>query len=115
LKTVSAIDGHDKTLVFDEVDAGIGGQTADILGQKLKRLSKHNQVLCVTHLPQIASYADAHYYIEKRVERGRTLTYVSELDRKARVQELARMMSGDHITENVLKHAADLLRNRSGH
>jgi len=115
LKTVSAIDGHDKTLVFDEVDAGIGGQTADVLGQKLKRLSRHNQVLCVTHLPQIASYADAHYYIEKRVERGRTLTYVSGLDRKARVQELARMMSGDHITENVLKHAADLLRNRSGH
>jgi DNA repair protein RecN (Recombination protein N) len=115
LKTVSAIDGHDKTLVFDEVDAGIGGQTADILGQKLKRLSKQNQVLCVTHLPQIASYADAHYYIEKRVEKGRTLTYVSGLDRKARVQELARMMSGDHITENVLKHAADLLRSCSGH
>jgi DNA repair protein RecN (Recombination protein N) len=114
LRTVSTIDGHDKTLIFDEVDAGIGGQTADVLGQKLKRLSKRNQVLCVTHLPQVASYADQHFYIEKRLEKGRTLTHVSFLDGRARVQEIARMISGDRITENVLRHAADLLKSCGG-
>jgi DNA repair protein RecN (Recombination protein N) len=114
LRTVSTIDGHNKTLIFDEVDAGIGGQTADVLGQKLKRLSKRNQVLCVTHLPQVASYADQHFYIEKRVEKGRTLTHVSSLEGRAQVQEIARMISGDRITENVLRHAADLLKSCGG-
>ena len=110
LKTVKAIDSRSKTLVFDEVDAGIGGQTADVVGQKLKRLSKRNQIICVTHLPQIASYADNHYYIQKRVEKGRTVTQVAHLDKRDRVQEIARMMSGERVTESVLKHAAELLR-----
>ncbi len=114
LKTVSSIDGQDKTLVFDEVDSGIGGQTADVLGQKLKRLSRRNQVLCVTHLPQIASYADRHYYIEKHLEKGRTLTHVKFLEGRDRIQEIARMISGDRITENVLKHAAELLQTCGG-
>jgi DNA repair protein RecN (Recombination protein N) len=107
---VKSIDGRSKTLVFDEVDAGIGGQTADVVGQKLKKLSKRNQVICVTHLPQIASYADSHYYIEKRVEKGRTLTQVARLDGKDRVQEIARMISGERVTDSVLKHAAELLK-----
>ncbi len=110
LKTVKSTDSRSKTLVFDEVDSGIGGQTADVLGQKLKRLSKLNQVICVTHLPQIASYADAHYHIEKRVEKGRTLTQVSHLDCQERVQEIARMISGERVTESVLKHASELLK-----
>jgi DNA repair protein RecN (Recombination protein N) len=97
-------------LVFDEVDAGIGGQTADVVAQKLKRLSKGNQIICVTHLPQIASYADNHYSIQKRVEKGRTVTQVARLDKQDRVQEIARMMSGERITESVLRHAAELLR-----
>jgi DNA repair protein RecN (Recombination protein N) len=110
LKSVKTVDGRNKSLVFDEVDAGIGGQTADVVGQKLKRLSKHNQVICVTHLPQIASYADCHYFIEKRVEKGRTLTHVAPLAGKERIQEIARMISGDRLTDNVLKHAAEMIR-----
>jgi len=110
LKTIGAIDDRGKTLVFDEVDAGIGGQAADVVGRKLKRLSKFNQVLCVTHLPQIASYADHHFHIEKKVERGRTHTQVSPLNRESRVQEIARMMSGERVTSNVLKSADELLK-----
>jgi DNA repair protein RecN (Recombination protein N) len=110
LKTVRSIDGRSKTLVFDEVDAGIGAQTADVVGQKLKKLSRRNQVLCVTHLPQIASYADNHFSIEKRVEKGRTLTQVIHLNVSERVLEIARMISGERMTESVLKHAAELLK-----
>jgi DNA repair protein RecN (Recombination protein N) len=110
LKTVRSIDGRGKVLVFDEVDAGIGGQTADVVGQKLKKLSRRNQILCVTHLPQIASYADVHYRLEKRVEKGRTLTRMTQLDEDARVHEIARMISGERTTENVIKHAAELLK-----
>ncbi len=110
LRSVKTVDGRGKCLVFDEVDAGIGGQTADVIGQKLKRLSKRNQVICVTHLPQIASYADRHYFIEKKVEEGRTFTRIALLDDRERVEEIARMISGDRKTENVLKHAAELLR-----
>jgi DNA repair protein RecN (Recombination protein N) len=110
LKTVKSTDGRGKTLVFDEGDAGIGGQTADVVGQKLKKLSRRNQVLCVTHLPQIASYADNHYSIEKRVENRRTLIRVIHLNGGQRVQEIARMISGERMTESVLKHAAELLK-----
>jgi len=110
LKSVRSADGRSKTLVFDEVDAGIGGQTADVVGQKLKKLSRRNQVLCVTHLPQIASYADNHYCIEKGVEDGRTLIRVIPLKEGKRIQEIARMISGERMTESVLKHAAELLK-----
>ncbi len=111
LKSVATIDARNKCLVFDEVDSGIGGQTADVVGQKLKRLSKHNQVICVTHLPQIASYADCHHFIVKKVEKGRTRTEVVRLEGSDRIQEIARMLSGDRITANVLKLAADMIRN----
>jgi DNA repair protein RecN (Recombination protein N) len=110
LKSVRTLDGCGKCLVFDEVDAGIGGQTADVVGQKLKRLSQKNQVICVTHLPQIASYADRHYFIEKRVEKGRTLTRIALLQHEERVQEIARMISGERKTDSVLKHAAEMLK-----
>jgi len=110
LKSVRTLDGCGKCLVFDEVDAGIGGQTADVVGQKLKRLSQKDQVICVTHLPQIASYADRHYFIEKRVEKGRTLTRIALLQHEDRVQEIARMISGERKTDSVLKHAAEMLK-----
>jgi DNA repair protein RecN (Recombination protein N) len=110
LKSVRTLDGCGKCLVFDEVDAGIGGQTADVVGQKLKRLSQKDQVICVTHLPQIAAYADRHYFIEKRVEKGRTLTRIALLQHEDRVQEIARMISGEHKTDSVLKHAAEMLK-----
>lgn len=110
LKNVKAVDVRTKTLVFDEVDAGIGGQTADVVGLKLKRLSKTNQVICVTHLPQIASYADSHYCISKTVQKGRTVTRLNRLDGKQRIHEIARMISGERKTDSVLKHAAELLK-----
>ena len=114
LKSVRTLDGCGKCLVFDEVDAGIGGQTADVVGQKLKRLSQKDQVICVTHLPQIASYADRHYFIEKRVEKGRTLTRIALLQHEDRVQEIARMISGERKTDSVLKHAAEMLKASRG-
>src|SRR5262249_45077549 len=79
-------------LIFDEVDAGIGGRVADVVGRKLRTLGSAFQVLCITHLPQIAAYADAHFAIEKRVEKGRTRTSVIRLDESGRVEELARML-----------------------
>jgi len=113
LKTIRSIDDGGKTLIFDEVDSGIGGRAADVVGRKLKVLSRANQVLCVTHLPQIASYADNHFHIEKRVEKDRTVTRVIRLDRESRIREIARMISGERVTENVLKHAAELLNSAS--
>ena len=110
LKSLQSVDHRSKTLVFDEVDAGIGGQTAHVLGQRLKKLSRQNQVICVTHLPQIASCADHHFFIEKKVEGNRTVTQVTRLAAKDRVHEIARMISGDHQTESVLKHAAELIK-----
>ena len=113
LKTIRSIDDGGKTLIFDEVDSGIGGRAADVVGRKLKVLSRANQVLCVTHLPQIASYADNHFHIEKRVDKNRTVTRVVRLDRESRIREIARMISGERVTENVLKHAAELLNSAS--
>ena len=99
------------TFIFDEVDAGIGGRVAEQVGQRLKRLSRNSQVLCVTHLPQIACFADHHFYVEKFQRNGRTLTAVKHLEnQRDRAQELARMLSGSRITDAVLKHATDMLK-----
>ncbi len=97
-------------LIFDEVDAGIGGRVADVVGRKLRTLGSAFQVLCITHLPQIAAAADTHYQIEKRVEVGRTRTTVRRLDAAGRVEELARMLGGEKITEGVRRTARELLR-----
>ena len=86
-------------LIFDEVDAGIGGRAADVVGRALRALGSGFQVLCITHLPQIAAFADAHFLIEKRVERGRTQTSVRRLDDAGRVEEIGRMLGGAAITE----------------
>ena len=111
LKTVIAPSLFPRTLIFDEIDAGIGGKVADAVGQRLKRLAKTNQVLCVTHQSQIARYADAHFQVSKAVVDGRTLTGVIELDKEGRIEELARMIGGAEVTTLARKHARELLRN----
>jgi DNA repair protein RecN (Recombination protein N) len=96
-------------LIFDEVDAGIGGRVADVVGRKLRTLGSAFQVLCITHLPQIAAGADTHFQIEKRVERGRTKTTVKRLDGDSRVEELARMLGGEAITDGLRRSAREML------
>jgi len=98
-----------RTLVFDEIDIGIGGRAAEAVGQKLKSLSRGQQVLCVTHLPQIASFADQHFLIDKRESDGRTKTQIRLLDDRARTHEVARMLSGATVTDTSLQHAAQMI------
>ena len=99
-----------RTLVFDEIDTGIGGRAAEAVGKKLKNLSRSNQVLCVTHLPQIATFADHHYLIEKRESSGRTRTSVRLISGQERTEEIARMLSGAKLTETSRKHAEQMLK-----
>jgi DNA repair protein RecN (Recombination protein N) len=98
-----------RTLVFDEIDIGIGGRAAEAVGQKLKTLSKTQQVLCITHLPQIAAFGDQHFLIEKKVAGGRTHTNVRQMEEPERVQEIARMLSGATLTETSVRHAQSLI------
>jgi DNA repair protein RecN (Recombination protein N) len=98
-----------RTLVFDEIDIGIGGRAAEAVGQKLKSLSRGQQVLCVTHLPQIAAFADQHFLIDKRESDGRTKTQIRLLDERASTHEVARMLSGATVTETSLQHAAQMI------
>jgi DNA repair protein RecN (Recombination protein N) len=99
-----------RTLVFDEIDTGIGGRAAEAVGKKLKNLSRSNQVLCVTHLPQIATFADHHYLIEKKDSSGRTRTSVRLISGHERTEEIARMLSGAKLTETSRKHAEQMLK-----
>jgi DNA repair protein RecN (Recombination protein N) len=98
-----------RTLVFDEIDIGIGGRAAEAVGQKLKALGRGQQVLCVTHLPQIAAFADQHFLIDKREADGRTRMQIRLLDDRARTHEVARMLSGATVTETSLQHAAQMI------
>ena len=100
-------------LIFDEVDAGIGGRVADVVARKLRTLGSAFQVLCITHLPQIAAHADTHFEIEKRVDGGRTRTTVRRLDERGRVDELARMLGGEAITDGLRRSAREMLVERS--
>jgi DNA repair protein RecN (Recombination protein N) len=109
----SGADARQRTLIFDEIDSGIGGRAAEAVGKKLKQLSRTKQVICITHLPQIASFADQHYLIEKREASGRTKTSVRQLDAEERTREIARMMSGAKLTDTSLKHAEQMLKNSS--
>ena len=102
--------GAQRTLVFDEIDTGIGGRAAEAVGKKLKSLSRSNQVLCVTHLPQIATFADHHYLIEKKATGGRTRTSVHLITGEERTEEVARMLSGAKLTETSRKHAEQMLK-----
>ncbi|HEV2576633.1 MAG TPA: DNA repair protein RecN [Acidobacteriaceae bacterium] len=98
-----------RTLVFDEIDIGIGGRAAEAVGQKLKALARGQQVLCITHLPQIAAFADQHFLIEKTEHRGRTQTGVRRMEQSERVEEIARMLSGASLTETSRRHAEQML------
>jgi len=113
IQSRSRSQGSDHTLVFDEVDSGIGGRAAETVGRKLRQLGEGRQVLCVTHLPQIASFAHHHYRVEKGLQNGRTVTQVQYLNQAGRAEELARMLSGSQITDAVMKHAAQLLKANS--
>ena len=95
--------------MFDEVDAGIGGRVAEVVGKKLRDLAAHDQVLCVTHVPQIAALADRHFLAEKREARGRTVASVRLLEGRERVAEIARMLAGEKVPDTALKHARTLL------
>jgi len=103
-------NGVQRTLVFDEIDTGIGGSVAEAVGRRLKKLSSSSQVLCVTHLAQVAGFADHHYSVEKREVRGRTVAEVEELKDDARTREIGRMLSGQKVTPEALKHAEQLIR-----
>jgi DNA repair protein RecN (Recombination protein N) len=102
--------GVPRTLVFDEIDTGIGGRAAEAVGKKLKELARTTQVLCVTHLPQIATFADHHYRIEKKESSGRTRTTVRNISGNERTEEIARMLSGSKVTETSLKHAEQMIK-----
>jgi DNA repair protein RecN (Recombination protein N) len=102
--------GVPRTLVFDEIDTGIGGRAAEAVGKKLKELSRTSQVLCVTHLPQIATFADHHYRIDKKESGGRTKTSVRNITGDERTEEVARMLSGAKVTESSLKHAEQMIK-----
>ena len=112
IKTLTARTGRGMTLIFDEVDAGIGGHTADVVGRRLQALAEESQVLCITHLPQIAAAADAHIRITKRVRGQRTVTEVEPLDAEDRVAELARMIAGQAVSAGVLASAGEMVRAR---
>jgi DNA repair protein RecN (Recombination protein N) len=109
IKAILAQNDSLETVVFDEVDAGIGGGVAELVGKKLAALARFHQILCITHLPQIAKYGQHHFRIEKGVSKGRTHTSIKQLTPKARVQEVARMLGGEQITETTLDHAREML------
>jgi DNA repair protein RecN (Recombination protein N) len=109
LKALLAKTDSVETVVFDEVDAGIGGGVAEVVGKKLADLAKHHQVICITHLPQIAKFGDQHFRISKQVSAGRTRTSINLLNTEDRYQEIARMLGGERITRTTLAHAREML------
>ena len=112
LKAILAKTDSVETIVFDEVDAGIGGGVAEMVGKKLVSLAKTHQVICITHLAQIAKFGDHHYKISKTVSSGRTQTGVAQLTSQERVEEIARMMGGEKITKMTLNHAKEMLQHK---
>jgi DNA repair protein RecN (Recombination protein N) len=114
LKTIGRDTESGKTLIFDEIDSGIGGKTAEFVAQKLKDLAKENQVICITHLPQIASFASTHYKIEKTIKNKRTFTMVKKLSFDERIEEIARLSAGSHITPAALQNAREMLHHNLG-
>jgi len=109
LKAILAETDAVGTIIFDEVDAGIGGAVADVVGKKLEALSKKHQLICITHLHQIARFGDQHYHIEKQVKNGRTTTTIRPMDQEARIKEIARMLGGEIVTRTALEHARTLM------
>ncbi|HLV10616.1 MAG TPA: DNA repair protein RecN [Halanaerobiales bacterium] len=109
LKTIIAHIDQVDTLIFDEVDSGVGGKTSQMMAEKLSLISRKRQVICITHMPQIASMADNHFYISKEVQEGKTLTGINILDGEGRKKEIARMLGGLDLTDTTLKHAKEML------
>ena len=113
LKTILARTASVETIVFDEVDSGIGGSTAEVVGDKLRSLARFHQILCITHLPQIASKGSTHFAVRKRVVEGRTGTVISELGREERVKEIARLLGGKTVSQKAVAHAKEMLTTSS--
>lgn len=109
LKSIIAEKDQIPILIFDEIDTGIGGRVGELVGLKLAKLARHHQVICITHLPQIAKFADHHFLVEKKVRKGKTYTSLSELNRKGRILELARMIGGNRITETAKRKAEEMI------
>jgi DNA repair protein RecN (Recombination protein N) len=109
LKNVLSRTGSVGTIVFDEVDSGIGGATAEIVGRKLKEVAANHQVVCITHLPQIACFGDSHFRVAKKVASGRTATTVESLAEDQKVEEISRMLGGVDLTEKTREHAREML------
>jgi len=110
IKSLVLTKGEIPILLFDEVDAGIGGRVAEMVGNKLKKVAESHQVICVTHLPQVAALANSHYVVEKEVTKGRTFTKVRKLAQKEKVTEIARMLGGIKITEQTKRHAEEMIK-----
>ena len=108
LKTVLAAEDQIPVLVFDEVDANVGGETANAVGEKMQQIAQKRQVLCITHLPQVAAPASAHYVATKQVKGGRTVSEIARLNLKERVTELARMLGGQ--SDAARRHAEAMLK-----
>ena len=107
-------DDLDSTYIFDEIDTGIGGKTAEFVGEKLRRIADSNQVICISHLPQIASFAESHFLVSKEFKKNQTFSYVKELSDKDRAKEIARLMAGSAVNDDMLKAAQQLLeKNRN--
>lgn len=112
IKSVLSYRDMVSVLIFDEIDVGIGGKTADIVGRKLKEISKHKQVIVITHLPQIARFADTHFRVTKTTDGKTTVTRIEKLNEKERVKEIARMLGGEKITPTTISHAKELLERK---
>ncbi len=109
MKTLLGEADRVPVMVFDEIDTGIGGKVAEIVGKKLRQVSASHQVICITHLPQIASKGDTHFHVEKRAEDDRTTTFIRELSGQTRIEEIARMLGGETLTKTTLDHAREML------
>ncbi|MFC1868471.1 DNA repair protein RecN [Thermodesulfobacteriota bacterium] len=109
MKSILARKTSVETIIFDEVDSGIGGATAEVVGEKLQSLAKYHQILCITHLPQIASKGETHFLVKKRVKDNRAQTVISELGQEGRVNEIARLLGGKVISEQAVEHAREML------
>src|SRR4030067_2124419 len=110
IKSILAEADRVPVLIFDEIDSGIGGVVAEVVGEKLKEVAKKRQVLCITHLPQIAGFADTHFKVSKIVTDKKTAVKVDELDKKSRIEEIAKMLGGEKVTEISRRHAKEILR-----
>lgn len=111
IKTITAQKDDVELMVFDEVDSGVGGKTAQMMAEKIARISRYRQVICITHLPQIAAMADAHFYIHKETKDNKTFTNITEIDYGARLAEIARMVSGTELTQASMENAEEMLAN----